>query len=148
MKTLKLSEATRPQLLAYARDTLGISDVNTQTRVEELRAKISACGHDEVTVEEKEVLPAPISKEQVETTGRKKVKVLIATSEQAGGDKPVPLGFEGRVMLVPRGEVVEIPVEYFESLKNAVMDHYEPQRDGSFSETPRQVPAYPYQVFA
>jgi hypothetical protein len=105
--------------------------------------------------EEIDVEDAPPTAKQVgakplggEPVAPEKVKILIARTEDAGGDEPVPVGVNGPIMLVPRGEPVEIPYAYYEVLKNAVKDIYDPLPDGGMNPVPRKVPAYPFQRLA
>lgn len=142
MNKIKLSDATRPQLLTFARETAGIAGVNAHSKVEELRSKLSACGYEEITVSPDAPIEKPVSKEVSAKKG-KKVTVMIANSELAGGDLPVALSVNGKAMSVPRGKMVDIPYEYYEVLKNAVAKTWD-----STMEESREVPAYPYQVYA
>ena len=74
-----------------------------------------------------------------------KVKLIIHTTTEAGGKDPVPIGVNGRVMLVPRGKEVEIPHAYFEVLKNAKRFDYEPGPEGYGLQPPTEVQMYSFQ---
>jgi len=74
------------------------------------------------------------------------VIVRIATSESEGGDKPVVLGFNTKLMLVERGAWSLIPWGYYNSLKDAVEDRYDPLPGGGVG-APRQVPRFPHELW-
>lgn len=147
-KKIPIAQASKEQLRTFAETHLGIvmpPDAKTET----LRAKVAAAWNkDEIVIQE----DAP---SQPQTGGSRavpasapngKVKLIIQRTDDAGGDEPVPVGVNGRVMLIPRGEEVEIPKPYFEVLKNAVKHIYEPLKDGGMNPIPRKVAMYPYQV--
>lgn len=145
-KKIQIAQASKEQLRAFAETHLGIvmpPDAKTET----LRAKVAAAWNkDEIVIQDDapastqpDRRAAPISAPDG------KVKLIIQRTDDAGGDEPVPVGVNGRVMLVPRGEEVEIPKPYFEVLKNAVKHIYEPLKDGGMNPIPRKVPMYPYQ---
>lgn len=151
MKTIQLSEATKSQLLEYANNVLGLS-IHHATGEEKIRAQIMACGAEEITVSDEpkvvENLNPVVTIADIQAPKSEKVKILISRTDEAGGDEPVPVGVNGRIMLIPRGEVVEIPEPYYEALKNAVYYRYEPLKDGGMPTKPREVPAYPFQRIA
>lgn len=74
------------------------------------------------------------------------VQILIPTSSEPGGDEPVPVGVNGRVMYIPRGEPVWVNETYVEALNNAERYVYEPYTEGMGGlSTPRVVKSYPFQ---
>ena len=80
------------------------------------------------------------------------VVIRIQSQNEPGGEQPVPVGVNGSVMLIPRDQDARIPRSYYEVLKNAVVDRYEPEivnglMVGMKSE-PRRIPAYPVQLIA
>lgn len=54
-------------------------------------------------------------------------KVVIHIPKQAGpgGERHVPVAVNGRLMLIPRAQNVEIPYRFYEALRNAVETRYE-----------------------
>ena len=89
-------------------------------------------------------------------TGRQMCRINIPTQEKPGGQEPVPAGVNGVVMLLPRGQDINVPVEYVEVLKNAVSYHYKPytgfNADGSMSlgglDNPDKVEEFPFSQVA
>jgi len=79
--------------------------------------------------------------------GLPKVKVNIAKSEQAGGDRHVFLAVNGAEFLVQRGEPVDIPYPVYEALKNAVeWKYFQDQETREMKKV--EVPRYPFQVLS
>ena len=77
--------------------------------------------------------------------GRDFVRVQIHTSDKPGGEEPIQLGVNGKLMFVPRGEPVEIPLEYASVLANAREWVYDEYRDGMGGlKKPREVHTYPF----
>jgi len=153
-RQVPIGEANATQLRAFAANTLGFT-MPGNTKIETIRAKISAAwDKDYILVPEDESPPAfqegqspnPVTRDQAPVEP-KKVKIIINLTEDVGGDQPVLVGVNGSVMLIPRGKEVDIPLPYFEVLKNAVAHKYEMMPDGqSLNPSPRLVPLYPYQV--
>lgn len=153
-KKIALSEATREQMMAFAESTLGIS-VPHNIGADTLRARIAETwGKDEITVEDAPEQPAmhgsapnPLSPQQ-SAPGRNKVKLIIHKTDEPGGSEPVPVGVNGKVMLIPRGEPVEIPEDYYHALSNASRLHYDTDENGSLKLPPREIHQYPHQRVA
>lgn len=156
-KLVKLDEASALELRAFAESHLGMTFKGNESK-ENMRAAIRpAWNKDEIPVPDEAptdpvqgAAPKPATASQ--QPPKEKVRVLIATTEGQGGDEAVPLGVNGKIMLVPRGKEVDIPAEYFEVLKNAVRHVREPLKDayGNMAGLgePREVPAYPFQRIA
>lgn len=153
-KMIPLAEADEAQLRAFAQDYLGMTFPGN-TKADTMRAKIMpAWNKSEIPVEvpsdaavdqqEGSPPPAPNGQQHDPT----KVRIIVQRTEDAGGDEPVPVGVNGRLMLIPRGEEVSVPYPYFEVLQNAVKHIYDPLPEGGISNTPRKVPAYPFQRVA
>lgn len=153
-KKVLLSEATGPQMRAFAETHLGMSFKFNEAN-EKVRAKIAeAWGKDEIVVQEegqKEPQtgspPNPVTEAQ-QPPGPNKVKIIIQRTEEPGGDEPVPVGVNGKIMLVPRGEEVEIPYAYYDVLKNSIKHIYESYPEGGLNPVPRKVSAFPFQRVA
>lgn len=163
-KKIPLAEASEAQLRDFAGRHLGM-ELPAGAKIETLRSKIrQAWTQPDIHVLDEHTafvggrsvslgdgfgshgfVSNGIEHFMFEANGRKKVRVILNRSEEAGGSEPVQVGVNGKVMLVPRGEEVEIPVEYFEVLQNAVRHIFDPLKDGGLSE-PRKVPMYPYQL--
>lgn len=70
----------------------------------------------------------------------KTVTVLIGKDPE--NKQPVPLGVNGRIIRVRRGEKVQIPAEFLDCLKNAVRMEWDAE-----AEEMIEVPAYNFQAF-
>ena len=76
------------------------------------------------------------------------MRIHVNITEEAGGNEPVPVSVNGKVMLIPRGKDVDVPAEYVEVLQHAISHKYDPLPDGGMNPVPREVPLYPFQRVA
>jgi len=154
-RQIEIGKATHAELLTFARDTLGFN-LPPNTKEETLRARIGAAWNkdhilvaeavpDEPTQVGDQPRPATADQQAPEND---KVRIIVQVTEEAGGNEPVPVGVNGKVMLIPRGEEVDIPRSYFEVLKNAITHKYEAMPGGGMNPIPRKVPLYPFQLVA
>lgn len=72
------------------------------------------------------------------------VTVLVYEGQEDGGKRPVPVGVNGTIILVPRGKPVQLPYRYYEALKNAERVTYSEGADGELLE--HKMAAYPFQT--
>lgn len=161
-KTVPWDDATLDELKKFVAQVLGIS-VNYNIGESTLRAKIrQAYGGDTITImvldgEDEfvaEDAPAPASTKPP-THGKAlrgssaendpKVTITIAEIEGAGGKRPVPVGVNGVMMLVPRGRPVDIPYRYYHALTLAVKTVHE-QDEETLEIVSSDVPSYPFSV--
>lgn len=150
-KKIPLKEASEAELRAFAQAHLGM-EFDASARLASIRAQVAtAWGKDEIVLALSDtaddltpagVAPARVGAAPVPSGA---VRIIIQRSDEVGGDEAVPVGVNGRVMLIPRGEPVTIPLAYFEVLQNAVTHRYESLRDGGLNPVPRAVPMYPFQ---
>ena len=75
------------------------------------------------------------------------VRLILSEQSGAGGDRPVPVGVNGKIMLIPRGEEVEIPRSYFEVLKAAQTQITNQESEHGILKT-RDVSSYPFQLLS
>lgn len=154
-KKININDATEKQLRWFAEAYCGLAAFPGNTKIETIRSRVAAAwGKDEIIVQDDEenkpmvgYNPHPVLDSQ-QKPDRKIVRLIIQRTDEAGGDDAVPLGVNGRIMLVPRGKEVDIPAEYFEVLKNAVVHRYESLPDGGMNPVPRPIQAYPFQRIA
>lgn len=149
-RAIPIAEATLAQLREFAQTHLGIelpptaNTAQARSQVRQAWAKDEIYVLDEPESEQAKKPTARLGKQ----TGEGKVRLMINRTEEPGGDEPVPIGVNGRIMLVPRGEEVEIPRPYFLVLRNAIKHVYDMHPNGKeLLEKPREVPMYPFQVF-
>lgn len=155
-KKIPIDEATEDQLRNFGRDTLGLT-LPPNCKPETLRSKIAAAWDKDfislpVDTPDNQAVPAgsaplPVTDEQAPPKPGYK-RIHISVTEDAAGNEPVPVGVNGKVMLIPRGKDVDIPDAYFEVLNNAVTWKYDPLPDGGINPKPREVRVYPIQRVA
>jgi hypothetical protein len=152
-RKIPVSEATKDELRAFALE-LGITNLPPSYNRDQVLSRIrqSAWNGDYIEIEDvpqndaRAVLDR-ISKAAAEE-GDTFVRLNIHVSELDNGSEPVYVSCNGRGCLLPRGEDITIPTRLYESLKNAVMDVYDPLKEGGISTTPRKVPRFPHAVLA
>jgi len=167
---VKLADATREQLLAFANKVKGLNLVNT-LNTPTLIAKIQQVHHHDdieipaevaATFKDAPKAAAPAGtppaepKAKVAKKGGKlpepKVWVTLSPTEGPGGDRPEFVGGgKGKGMLIPKGKACEIPYRYFEALKNAKKHHYTQSKDANGNiingeETCTIIQAIPFSV--
>ena len=162
-KTIPLSQAGNADMRAFAKNVCGLNLGFGGIGNDALRAKIAECGYDSITVQEAppspvapaagtpprrpKLEPGNVAAAPQKKTAQSKRMILVARSDDQGGDQPVPVSVNGKAMLIPRGEPVPVPASYVEVLRHAVAYHYD-QIDlgGGQSEfRRREVPMYPFQ---
>ncbi len=154
-RQILIAHATHAELLAHARDTLGMN-LPPNTKESTLRSRIGAAWDKEyiLAAEVKEEVkqegsePQAVTEEQKKPVKEATVKINIHVTEEAGGTEPVQVGVNGRIMLIPRDRDVDIPVSYFEVLDHAVAHKYEMLPDGGMNPVARKVHLYPCQIVA
>ncbi len=152
MKLIPISEASGPQLRTFAQESLGI-DVREKDSTEQIRAKVQMAWDRDIPINEPDVRPTLAGDQPVPVTDvhqpaeQGMVRINIGIQEEAGGSDPVPVGVNGRIMLIPRGKEVDIPESYLEALSHAITFKYDPLPDGmGINPVPREVQLYPFQI--
>ena len=154
MKKIIIADASDEQLRTFGRNTLGLT-LPPNCKIETLRAKVAAAWDKDYLLEpeaedvpkQNGSAPVPITDAQA-APNPEKVRIHINVTEEASGDQPVQVGVNGKIMLIPRGEDVEIPYPYYEVLKHAISHKYDALPGGGINPVPREVPLYPFQVLA
>jgi hypothetical protein len=150
-----ISQATDDELRAFA-DTIGVV-LAPQTKKRDTiidRIKVS-WDKDYIEVGDSLADLAPtgiknvlvVENEKLEEDGEKKVYIELQTSDAPGGDQPQFVQVNGRSILIPRGQRVQVAKKFVEALKNAVTEVYEPLRDGGVAVEPRKVARFPMAIF-
>jgi hypothetical protein len=152
MKLIPIAEATEAQLRKFAQETLGIEIKPTMGFDKVLVAVQSAWDRDIPVMEEdpEGVLagdqPVPVRDRHLPPPAGK-VRINIGIQEEAGGERPVEVGVNGKIMLIPRGKDVDIPEAYLEVLQHAVTYKYDNLDDGmGINPKAREVQLYPFQI--
>jgi len=138
MTQTELEEASRDELLAYAKDVKGM-DLPKQIRTETLRNKLLGNESNEVDAKNKD--------KTEETQKEKRVKIIIQQSDTDSAD--VFVGVNGRPYLIQRGEGVEVPEHIVEVLRNAKKTVHTTKVDRQTGETTleaREVLSYPFSI--
>jgi hypothetical protein len=147
MAKININEASAAQLRGFAEVHLG-APIAANASAAKARAIIDAIkpGLEEIEVVDTAlVASAPAATKQDAAADADYVTVIIAVQEGPGGDRPIPLGCNGPIMLVERGKESRIPRRFFESLKNAQKFDYKQDKE-TREMIKREVPLYPYTV--
>lgn len=149
---IPVGEATAAQLREHATLRMGL-EIDGRASANTILAKMREAGFDgeEITVLLPDAPTVPrVDPEEVgnrkTVNGRKFRRINIPRQDIPGGEEPVPVGVNGRVMFVPRGEDCWVPEDYIEVLNHAVQAIYEAY-DGSNQlglRKPRMVKSYPF----
>jgi hypothetical protein len=152
-----ITEATVGELRDFAIIDMGLDDVKPGDKRETIIAKLAQAGYNIPTI----TVPNPVASVTLKepdqrggqrrtnpVTGVEEVRIMLHRTDKAGGLRPVPVGVNGKIMLIPRGEAVWVPEAYVDVLQNAVELQYPPyDSDGDFLgglKPPEEVPAYPF----
>ena len=154
---IKLADASTEQLRWFAGSYLNL-EVSPSDNANALRVAISRAWDDsEISVPSdmggdakkpsprKVAAPAPGAALAPKDSSRDpRVTLIISRQDGPGGDRPVEVGVNGTLILIPRGEPSTVAYRYYEALKNAVQTVYEQTSDGDIIG--RDVHTYPFQV--
>lgn len=161
MKTILFKDATDAELMHYATVMLGLNlGGNPKIKRETIIGRISQAHPDKdaIEIDEDDVQPQPQARTASPPkqpagafsgggSGGDTVIILIDRQEGKIGSQPIPLSFNGRCMLVERGKWSQIPKAFFEVLKDAVEEQYEPLEGGGIAAEPTMVPRFPWRVW-
>lgn len=154
-RKVNLADATQPELIEFAQSTLGIMIPGNAKRETALAKVMSAWPDKDYILLEAKEEQAPLSGQAPKPATAVQggpppgyVRIIVQRQEGAGGDDPIPLGVNGKIMLVERGKESDIKDAYFRVLENAVKHVYESLTDGGINPEARKVATYPYQVIA
>lgn len=161
---INMRDATVAQLMKFATEALGLS-VHPQTGREKIIARIETAGWQPDTAASERTITimagdatAPAGKEDAADTQAQPelsvkerdariVTINIARTDEAGGDEMVPVGVNGSVMAIPRGQDAPIRWPYFVALLHAVKHLHEPTgKNNEMDPNPRKVPFYPFTI--
>jgi hypothetical protein len=129
-----IADCSLGEIRGFLSDVLGVPDLHGRETLVQLQAKLAQVGYTVkfITVPFEyaasmpdAVRPTDTDRYRTNEDGSKSVKIIIQTSDRAGGDRPVPVGVNGRIMLIPRGTPVWVPESYVEVLKHAVEHAYD-----------------------
>jgi len=149
-KKIPLSDATASELADFAAKNLGL-DVQYRMGADKIRALMAAAGYQKDTIEI-EVPDAGNDPNARVATGeaeapRKMVMIQINNQPGPGGKEHVPVGVNGKVYLIKRGEPVKVPVEVVHVLENAKTTAYDRGPNGE-PINPTDVLKHPFSVLA
>jgi hypothetical protein len=158
MKKIAIGEATAEQLREFATVALGL-ELGGRENKQMLAGKIAeAWAQDHILISDAKAPiptggPSPVggafNRRPREAPGGEEgefeVRIVIQTTDRPGGDEPVPVGVNGRMMWIPRGEPVWVPEKYVAVL-NAAEEHvFEEYKEGLGGlKKPRAVKSYPF----
>lgn len=86
---------------------------------------------------------------EVNARGEKTVRIMIHSQEKPGGDDPVPVSVNGKLIYIPRNKPVYVPEAYVEVLSHAeefIYAEFNPDVNGGMGglTKPRIVLSYPF----
>lgn len=122
---IDITEATATQLAEYATVHLGLPNVRHTMGRDKIIALMAQTGFNQTTIDVDAPEPMKVGAANDAAPAaekRKMVTIMISVQELPGseGKEPVPVGVNGKVMLIERGKPQTVPVEYVEALRNAV----------------------------
>lgn len=166
-KSILLTDASDKQLLHFAREVLNL-EVDGRNSRSSLLAKIAQV-HDGSDIP-LDVLGddgdagAPVSPRSAGSRKKKgelgeggmnsgpmqgaqdvdHYEIRLNSTQEVGGSRPVPVGVNGTVMLIPRDKPVVVAAPYIRVLENAKRADYYPDGDGI--PIMQEVPSFPFQI--
>lgn len=147
-KKIPVSKASVQELRDFAVNHLALELDGNET-LEQLRAKVvAAWDKDDIVVVQQDAPAAPKGA-QPRPSSKANAKEFIVYIEQQDtfdGDEPVPLGCNGKIILVPRGRWCAVPIQFRDSLVNAVEVRRDPLKDGGLGPV-RHVHRYPHRIW-
>lgn len=156
-KRKSLEEASIGELRSFARLFLGLELPENSQRDHTLAAISQVYqGTDIPILEDAQTQPmhhagsARNVRKRVDARGNEtdvtEVQIELHTSEEPGGNDPVPLSVNGVAILVPRGKPVWIADHYVECLLHAEGAVYAPYTEGlgGLEDRPRMVKSYTF----
>lgn len=149
MSKINIHEASATQLAEFAITNYGL-DVNHRMGSAVIKAKLATAGYDKDFIEIDDA-PAVETNARVETVTAapepRKTKTIRIENQEAlyGGKQAVPVGVNGKVYLIKRGEDVEVPAEVIEVLKNAKRVVFDKDENGQ-PINPTYVPTHPFSI--
>lgn len=151
-------DCTAEELSDFLQVVMGVEVKGKETK-QQLLAKLTQIGWAVpfITVAAPEAAPSredgdrPSMSTRIVKKGgkdRKEIRIMIHANDKPGGDRPVPVGVNGVMMLIERGKACWVPEEYVHVLINAVeiiYPEYDQNADmlGGLSH-PKPVPSYPF----
>lgn len=169
VKQVPIEEASLQQLRAFANNNLGL-ELAPNCKTDTVLAKIRSAWNQPYVLVPDDDPPVSIEPAQLAPTTAAaptpapqrgagapppvldrpelgKVRIKITREDGPGGADPVPLGVNGKIMVVERDKLSDIPYPYFEALSHAIRKVYEPNQDGNgYNPDPRLVPQYHHNV--
>ncbi|MCB1341382.1 MAG: hypothetical protein KDK24_10025 [Pseudooceanicola sp.] len=161
MERISTSDATAEQLRAFATMMLGL-EIDGRWQAPKILEAMVKGGYtaDTIPLVQSQTGPAPrvlrageVAPSKVVSTkakdgstyDRRFYLINVHTNDGPGGQEPVPVGVNGRIMFIERGKPQEVPEEYVAALKNAVMDVYPAYTEGMGGlGEPQKVQMYPF----
>lgn len=128
-----MPEATKDEILARLSELEG-KDLSSQTSASDDSSSPSSNGGTDKAQ----------SKEQARQRKQKRVRIMIPSSSDIGGNQDVFVGVQGVAYLIKRDEEVDVPQSVVEVLQNAQRTTYTQMEDGTLRG--KKVPAYPVNI--
>ena len=152
---IKIADATPAQLREFGANTLGL-ELHGRETAQMMMGKFAEVGYnvDDIALQAPTVVPSGgpngdvAFNTRIRNDGVKEIRIVIHTQDKPGGEDPVQVGVNGKLMLIPRGEPQWVPESYVEVLNNAVEYVYAEYQGGTGNlgglQKPREVKSYPF----
>ncbi len=152
---IKIADATPAQLREFGTNTLGL-ELHGRETAAMMTAKFAEVGYnvDDFAPQAPTVVPSGgpngdvAFNTRIRADGVKEILINIHIQDKAGGDKPVPVGVNGKIMLIERGTPSWVPESYVEALDHAEEDVYDEYQGGTGNlgglNKARKVLSYPF----
>lgn len=154
-KRISVAEATPTQLRDFAELVYGL-EIHPNANKQTIVARLAEAGYTLPDIPEIRAPSAPPAgmrtanspvSERRRSDGRVEYGIRIEISDKPGGDRPVPVQCNGKLVWLPRGIAMWVPAEYVEILDHAVETSW-PEYDPAFPERgmgePRHSHSYPF----
>ncbi len=155
MERIEIDKATAEQLRAFGDQVLGLELGGRENR-QTMIGKMAEVGYGLEFISLPPSAPVPSGgprqngafSVRPNIKGGNEVRIIIHTQDVPGGDRPVQVGVNGKLMLIPRGREVWVPEAYVEVLDHAeenIYSEYSPN-DGGLGglKAPRVFKSYPF----
>jgi hypothetical protein len=140
---MNIQDASTEDLRNFAKLKFGL-DIHRMTGKPKIIAALRAAGFNDDEFEaETVVTPVPTPAPKIPTSGN--VTITLQRDSSVGGKDMLPVGVNGKVMLLPRGKPISIPRAYYEVLRNANILEYALDEQSGIGEA-TEVPAHSFSV--
>jgi hypothetical protein len=158
VKQIAIDDAEASQLREFGKRVLGLELVGNETKAI-MKGKFAEVGYNLAFIRLESapngiptMQPRGINEAfntEINSKGEKTVRIQIHAQDKPGGDEPVPVGVNGKLIWIPRNKPVFVPEAYVEVLSHAeefIYAEYNPDANNGLGglPVPRTVKSYPF----